>query len=142
MELSKSRWVAYGALVTAVCSGIAIIITAVGDYQATRDPRARPDSFTPTDFIVGVAPIKQQVALLTEQVAECRRDRTDAISDLQRQLADLKANHSAYLRWRDRHDEWGQKLVNEGERWRGQIETEINFLKSYKSTGDYYGLQR
>ena len=129
VEVSKNRWVAYGALVTAVCSGFAIVITALGDYQTARDPRARPDSFTPADFIAGIAPIKQQMALLTEQISECRQDRIDAVNNLQRQLFEIKAIDTEFIQWRDKHSEWGQKRVNEGERWRGQVETEIEFLK-------------
>ena len=120
----KNRWVAYGSLVAAICTGIAVIITALGDYKAASNPRARPESFTPTDFVAGIAPIKQQVAILTEQLTECRRDTTNEIDILRQQITKLETIDQEFLNWRRDHLEWGNTQLRETERWRGGIDAD------------------
>ena len=116
-ELAKSRWLAYGSLATALAGGIAIIITALADYQMASDPRARPNSFTPADFIAGIAPIKQQVAILNEQLLECRRDANDDVHGIRLILAELKDEDKEFNNWRRSHS-------RETDRWRGGIDAD------------------
>ena len=123
-QLGKSRWMAYGALVTAIAGGIAVILTALADYKMASNPRARPDSFTPTDFAAGVAPIKQQVALLSQQLMECRRDTTNNIDLLRQQITELKTVDKEFISWRRDHLEWGNLQLRETERWRGGIDAD------------------
>ena len=100
----KDTLLAYGALVAAV----AAVITGVADYQVASNPQARPDPFTGTDAAV----LKQ---------------------DLQRQcdykIAEVHKHITEWEQWRKEHREFADKRVILTERWRGQIETEIEQLK-------------
>ncbi len=123
-EMVRNRWVAYGSLVTAIGTCIAVIITALGDYKMASNPRARPDSFTPADFAAGIAPVKQQVAILTEQLTECRRDTTHDLDIIRQSITELKTTDREFLEWRKQHLDWGNKLLRETERWRGGIDAD------------------
>ena len=113
-RFTKNRWVAYGTLVTAISTGIAVILTALGDYQTSVNPYARPDAFTSSDF-------DEQSELIK---SDLRRDFNVKIANLQYQVTELAGKVEELRVWRNNHNEWGIDLSLENERWKGKIESE------------------
>ncbi|MBT8449949.1 MAG: hypothetical protein KJO69_09675 [Gammaproteobacteria bacterium] len=123
--MEKDTLFHYGKVIGSIFAGAFLVYTSVVNLDMASNKNARPDAFGRTDFNREIASFKSE---LRAEITEVRNDLDRCRKNTQRITDKISGRVLVLEEWRNYHMEWGNKIRASDERWKGQMETNINFL--------------